>query len=65
MKVKLLVSRAGLSFTQNAGEVIEVGEDEGKALINASQAVPVTEKRKAQKATINPKETRGSKDATV
>lgn len=59
MKVKLLVGRAGLSFTQNAGEEIAVGDEEGKRLIESGQAVPVVEKRKVQKAVNKPKETRG------
>ncbi len=58
MKVKLLISRAGLSFSQNIGDEVEVGEEEGKRLIQAGKATPVTEKRKVQKATSNPKETR-------
>ena len=58
MKVKLLISRAGLSFTQSVGDVVDVGEDEAKRLIEAGKAEPVAEKRKVQKATTKPKETR-------
>lgn len=41
MKVKLKVSRAGVGFSQNAKEVIEVSDEEGARLINAGQADPV------------------------
>ena len=41
MKVKLLTSRAGLNFSQVAGQEIEVSTKEGKALIEGGQAVPV------------------------
>lgn len=58
MQVKLKISRAGLSFVQNVGDVVEVGESEGKALIESGRAEPVAEKRKVQKATNSPKETR-------
>lgn len=60
MKVKLLISRAGPSLSQNYGDVVEVGDEEGKRLIAAGKAEPVAEKRKAQKATTAPKETRGN-----
>lgn len=38
MKVKLLISRAGVSFSQSAGEVVEVDEAEGLRMIAAGQA---------------------------
>jgi len=38
MKIKLLISRAGADFSQNAGDVIEVGADEGQRMIDAGQA---------------------------
>lgn len=40
-KVRLLVSRAGLEFVQEAGEEIEVSAKEAKALIETNQAEPV------------------------
>lgn len=49
MKVKLLISRAGVNFAQNAGEVIDVSETEGLALIQANQAEPAQEKETAVK----------------
>lgn len=45
MKVKLTTSRAGLGFSQQAGEIIEVGEAEGASLIASSQAEPVREQK--------------------
>ena len=57
MKVKLTVSRAGVGFSQNANEIIEVSETEGLAIIKSGQgeAVTVVEKatakRTAKKAT--------------
>ena len=41
MKVCLLVSRAGPTFSQKAGDVIDVSSDEGKSLIAAGQAQAV------------------------
>ena len=46
MKVKLLVSRASINFVQNAGDVIDVPEAEGKRMIDANQAVLVREEKK-------------------
>ena len=56
MKVKLLVSRAGVDFSQNAGETIEVDEAEAGRMIAAGQCEPVstiegaTSKKPIQKA---------------
>ncbi len=49
MKVKLLVSRAGIDFAQNVGEVIEVSKDEAQRLLDSGQAEAVAQK-KADKA---------------
>lgn len=38
MQVKLLVSRAGVDFSQNRGEIIEVSAAEAESLIAAGQA---------------------------
>lgn len=54
MKVKLLVGRGGIGFVQNAGDVIEVDDDEGKRMIFANQAEPVKATRKT--ATKKPDE---------
>ena len=56
MKIKLLVSRAGMDFSQNAGDEIEVEAAEAKRMIDAGQAevieAPKTERAvKADKAT--------------
>jgi hypothetical protein len=59
MKIKLLISRAGADFSQNAGDVIEVGADEGQRMIDAGQAELMREakieravaKTKVEKAT--------------
>lgn len=60
MKVKLLVSRGGLNFSQKAGEEIVVADDEGGRMIAAGQAVslepapeakPDTAKQPAKAAT--------------
>ena len=49
MKVKLKIGRAGSDFTQNVGDEIEVGKDEGMKLIKLGHAVAV--KQKAERAT--------------
>lgn len=41
MKIRLLVSRGGAGFSQNAGEEIDVDADEAARMIEAGQAVPV------------------------
>ena len=41
MKVSLLVSRAGPTFSQKKGDIVEVSADEGKRLIAAGQAQAV------------------------
>ena len=41
MKVSLLVSRAGPTFSQKKGDVIDVSSDEGKRLIAAGHAQAV------------------------
>ena len=43
MKIKLLVSRAGSDFSQNIGDIIEVGNDEASRMIEAGQAIPFSE----------------------
>lgn len=43
MKLKLLVSRAGLGHVQNRGDIIEVGPEEGARMIAADQAEMVRE----------------------
>lgn len=45
MKVKLLTSRAGLDFVQQAGDVVEMSVSEGQALIERGQAVLVREQK--------------------
>lgn len=43
MKIKLLVSRAGLGFTQNRGDIIDVGPEEGARMVEAGQAEVIRE----------------------
>jgi len=56
MKVKLLVSRAGVNFSQNAGEIIDVSNDEALNLVKEGQAElaqvkeTATKKRTTRKA---------------
>jgi hypothetical protein len=38
MLIKLLVSRAGVSFSQSAGEIVEVDNAEAVRMIDAGQA---------------------------
>lgn len=45
MKVKLLISRGGADFTQNAGDEVDVSAEEGKRMIEAGQAVPAVESK--------------------
>lgn len=59
MKVKLLISRAGKGFSQTAGDVVDVNEREGAALIDAGKAEPVSFKETATKKTTARKATKG------
>lgn len=47
MEIKLLVSRSGVDFSQNAGDVITVEEAEGLRMIAAGQAETATKKETA------------------
>lgn len=42
MKVKLLVSRSGVGFCQNAGDVVTVDDQEGLRMVKAGQADAIT-----------------------
>ena len=55
MKVKLLISRAGVGFSQNVGDEIEVSEAEGLCLIKAGQADAVEVRETATKKTATQK----------
>ncbi len=48
MKVELLVSRAGVGFTQNCGDIIDVGDDEAQRLIESNQAKAVSGRKAAK-----------------
>ena len=52
MKVKLLVSRAGVGFTQNCGDVIDVDEDEANRLIDSNQAEPASARKGAGRKAV-------------
>lgn len=41
MKIRLLTARAGVNFSQNRGEEIEVSKAEAIRMIEAGQAEPV------------------------
>lgn len=49
MKIKLTVSRAGARVSDNAGDVVEVGEAEGLRMIAAGQATAINGKETATK----------------
>ncbi len=49
MKIQLLTSRAGVVFAQNAGDVIDVSDDEAKRLIEQNQARPIGGKVQPEK----------------
>jgi hypothetical protein len=41
MQIRMLTSRAEMSFVREEGEVIDVPEDEARRMIEAGQAEPV------------------------
>jgi hypothetical protein len=59
MKIRLLVSRAGIDFSQNRGDVIEVSDREAIAMIEQGQAVPETGEVQERAVRRKPAERRG------
>lgn len=55
MKVKLLISRGGKGFDQSRGDVVDVTESDGIAMVKAGQAEVVTVKETASKKTKHQK----------
>jgi hypothetical protein len=51
MKVKLLIGRGGPGFSQNIGDIIEVGENEGARMIEADQAELAIDEKPTETAT--------------
>lgn len=51
MKIKLLISRAGIKFSQSAGDIVDVSEDEADRLIRAGKAEPAAAKETATSKT--------------
>jgi hypothetical protein len=45
VKVRLLVNRAGINFSQSTGEVVDVSDAEAQRLIASGQAEAVREQR--------------------
>ena len=45
MKIKLLTARVGMDFSQTAGEIIDLPEDDANSLVSSGQAEPVEEKK--------------------
>jgi hypothetical protein len=67
MKVKLLVSRAGVGFSQNVGDVIEVDADEGERLLDRGMAEAAGTRKGAgsKPAIMKPKPKRRAKKKPV
>lgn len=57
MRVKLLVSRAGVDFSQQPGDVIELSAEEAHRMIESEQAEPVGGSTRVETATVAPVET--------
>ncbi len=51
MKIKLLVSRATATGAENRGDEIEVADAEAIRMIDAGQAIPVSEAARPETAT--------------
>jgi F0F1-type ATP synthase membrane subunit b/b' len=61
MKIQLLQSRATATGAENRGQIIEVSDAEAVRMIEAGQAKPVREERKAEKAVKKPSPEKASK----
>lgn len=57
MKIKLLTPRSGPKGSLNVGDEIEVSEPEGKRLIEAGKASPVSDRKPKRTATAKKHET--------
>lgn len=55
MKVKLTISRAGARLSQNSGDIVEVGDEEGRRMIAAGQATAINGKETATKKLVTEK----------
>lgn len=49
MKVKLLIGRGGPTVSNDAGDIVEVSDEEARRMIAAGQCEPVTVKETATK----------------
>lgn len=59
VKVRLLTSRVeARGAVQHEGDVIELPADEAKALLEAGSAEPVVTRKRTEKATTKPAESR-------
>jgi hypothetical protein len=56
MKIKLLIGRAGIDFSNNPGDIIDVPDSEAAALIQAKQAEAVSKAPKKRAAKAAPKD---------
>ena len=61
MKVKLLISRAAASGSQNRGDVVEVSDAEAVRMFDAGQAEPVRAEKAPEKAVKRSKFEKASK----
>lgn len=59
MKVKMIVSQCGPKISRHSGDIVEVSETEGSALIKGGAAVPV-KSTGTEKAVINESEANNS-----
>lgn len=57
MKVKLLIPRSGPAGSYNTGDEVEVSEPEGKRMIEAGKASPVSDRKPERTATAKKHET--------
>lgn len=54
MKVRLLTDRAGATFEQHEGDVIDVPDAEGRALLKSGSAEPVAPANRREAAVTAP-----------
>lgn len=61
MEVRLLISRAAATGSQNVGDIVEVSEAEAARMIEAGQAAPVERAPKAERAVSKAKPEKAAK----
>lgn len=56
MRIQLTTDRAGVTFYQREGEIVDLPSDEALALVRSGQAIPVIDSATIETAALSPRE---------